>query len=268
MTWVALGSAGESNTLTMPPFSPTNTLPPGAKAMAVGRFSPLHTALSENPVGTAAVTAGDVGAAERVAGPRTSPPRPPAADAGPAASREARRTTSEPPRTRSGLLFGPGWTAPAAQSRRIPPPSRAESGSTRPCRRRRPLSAPWSTRPIGRQNVRTAYLPYVAASSDQVREARSRAQPPRQSRHRLDDAAHRLGLRAPARPLPRRAASRASRIRATYEEDGALRGGSSGEGPRLSCANHPANLATHSLQMKISVIMAKVLGSLTGYSAP
>src|SRR6266699_1508332 len=96
MTWVALGSAGESNTLTMPPFSPTNTLPPGAKAMAVGRFSPLHTALSENPVGTAAVTAGDVGAAERVAGPRTSPPRPPAADAGPAASREARRTTSEP----------------------------------------------------------------------------------------------------------------------------------------------------------------------------
>jgi hypothetical protein len=36
----------------------------------------------------------------------------------------------------------------------------------------------------------------------------------------------------------------------------------------LSCADHPANLATHSLQMKISVMTAKVLGSLTGYSAP
>jgi hypothetical protein len=28
------------------------------------------------------------------------------------------------------------------------------------------------------------------------------------------------------------------------------------------------NLATHSLQMKIGVMAAKVLGSLTGYSAP
>ena len=37
----------------MPPFSPTNTLPPGAKAMAVGRVSPLHTAESRT-VGTAA----------------------------------------------------------------------------------------------------------------------------------------------------------------------------------------------------------------------
>ena len=70
-----VGSAGESNTLTMPPFSPTNTLPPGAKAIAVGRVSPDHTATSENPLGTAAATAGDVGAADRVARPRTSPPR-------------------------------------------------------------------------------------------------------------------------------------------------------------------------------------------------
>ena len=54
-------SESESNTLTMPPFSPTNTLPPGAKAIAVGRVSPLHTATSENPPGTAAVTAGGGG---------------------------------------------------------------------------------------------------------------------------------------------------------------------------------------------------------------
>ena len=74
-TWVGVGSAGESNTLTMPPFSPTNTLPPGAKAIAVGRVSPDQTATSENPLGTAAATAGDVGAADRVARPRTSPPR-------------------------------------------------------------------------------------------------------------------------------------------------------------------------------------------------
>jgi hypothetical protein len=38
--------------------------------------------------------------------------------------------------------------------------------------------------------------------------------------------------------------------------------------PELPWANHPANLATHSLQMKISVMTAKVSGSLTGYSAP
>jgi hypothetical protein len=38
-------------------------------------MSPDQTATSENPLGTAAVAAGDVGAADRVARPRTSPPR-------------------------------------------------------------------------------------------------------------------------------------------------------------------------------------------------
>jgi hypothetical protein len=33
-------------------------------------------------------------------------------------------------------------------------------------------------------------------------------------------------------------------------------------------ANDSANLVTHSLQMKISVSLAKLWGSLTGYSAP
>jgi hypothetical protein len=47
-----------------------------------------------------------------------------------------------------------------------------------------------------------------------------------------------------------------------------VRGGSYRGGPRPSLAYHSANLATHSLQIKISVMMAKVLGSLTGYSAP
>ena len=73
---MGVGSEVESNTLTMPPFSPTNTLPPGAKAMAVGRVNPLHTAVSVNPVGTAARAAGDVGAADLVARPRTSPRSP------------------------------------------------------------------------------------------------------------------------------------------------------------------------------------------------
>src|SRR5262245_12050592 len=60
----------------MPLFSPTNTLPSGAKAMAVGRVSPPNTRLSTNPLGTAAAAAGDVGAVDLVALPRTSPPSP------------------------------------------------------------------------------------------------------------------------------------------------------------------------------------------------
>src|SRR5215218_4423413 len=80
----------------MPPFSPTNTLPPGAKAIAVGRVSPLHTAVSVNPVGTAARAAGDVGAADLVARPRTSPRSPgraAAADTGAAENSAMPRTT-------------------------------------------------------------------------------------------------------------------------------------------------------------------------------
>jgi len=92
-------SKSESNTFTIPPFSPTNTLPPGAKAIAVGRVSPLHTAVSENPLGTAAATAGDVGAADRVAWPRTSPPRSwdggGAADTGAADSSATPKATSK-----------------------------------------------------------------------------------------------------------------------------------------------------------------------------
>src|SRR4029450_12114630 len=72
--WVGVWRGVESNSSPMPPFSPTNTLPPGAKAMAVGRVSPDQTATSENPLGTAAATAGDVGAADRVTRPSTSPP--------------------------------------------------------------------------------------------------------------------------------------------------------------------------------------------------
>jgi hypothetical protein len=94
-----VASASESNTLTTPPFSPTNTLPPGAKAIAVGRVRPLHTAVSANPVGTAAVTAGDVGAVDRVAGPSTSPPPRGPAAAGLADTREASTATSEPTRS-------------------------------------------------------------------------------------------------------------------------------------------------------------------------
>ena len=72
----------------MPPFSPTNTLPPGAKAIAVGRVSPPNTRLSANPAGTAAAAAGDVGAVDLVARPRTSPRSPGLgpADAGTAGS--------------------------------------------------------------------------------------------------------------------------------------------------------------------------------------
>jgi hypothetical protein len=36
----------------------------------------------------------------------------------------------------------------------------------------------------------------------------------------------------------------------------------------VSWASDSANLVTHSLQMKISVSLAKLWGSLTGYSAP
>ena len=46
---------------------------------------------------------------------------------------------------------------------------------------------------------------------------------------------------------------------ATYSVRGAF---------RLSWASDSANLVTHSLQMKISVSLAKSWGSLTGYSAP
>jgi hypothetical protein len=45
-------------------------------------------------------------------------------------------------------------------------------------------------------------------------------------------------------------------------------GGSYGGGPEALLASDSANLATHSLQMKIGVSLAKLLGSLTGYSAP
>ena len=41
-------------------------------------------------------------------------------------------------------------------------------------------------------------------------------------------------------------------------------GSSQGEASGLSRVDRPANLATHSLQMKISVSLAKSLGSLTG----
>ena len=125
---MAVVSESESKTFTIPPFSPTNTLPPGAKAMAVGRVSPLQTATSENPVGTAAaLTAGEVGADDRVAGPRTSPCRSGdgAADAGPAGddssviSNASRQTDARRRRRMDPLRTSPGGSpaGPPAQVR-------------------------------------------------------------------------------------------------------------------------------------------------------
>jgi hypothetical protein len=114
---VAVVSESESNTFTIPPFSPTNTLPPGAKAIAVGRASPLQTATSENPVGTAAaLTAGEVGAADRVAGPRTSPRRSGGVTAAPAggdssvnSSASRQRDGRRRPRMANPLRTSPWW---------------------------------------------------------------------------------------------------------------------------------------------------------------
>jgi hypothetical protein len=138
------GVGGESNTLTMPPFSPMNTLPPGAKAIAVGRVSPDQTSPSENPLGTAAATAGDVGAADRVARPKTAPPRAwdggGAADTGAADSSATPKATTKaneqvcravrraglPPLSRVITALPPPW----AEERRVDsPPSPPRSNS-------------------------------------------------------------------------------------------------------------------------------------------
>jgi hypothetical protein len=124
-TWVAVGSEVESNTLTMPLFSPANTLPPGRR-----RWPWAGSAAEHQVVGEAGGHGGDGRRGRGRRGPHRRPKSSPpsrglgAADAGPAGSRAMTTTTTSQASARTRrvpLRAGLGPTRRAATG--IPPSS-------------------------------------------------------------------------------------------------------------------------------------------------